>query len=148
MPDWDVNDKLEQNPANCQWNEKNEVMADDVRKDLPGSQEAPELGRSLTFNVYARDVRRYKKRNLQQAAKIVVEFMRVHPSLVVGITLDPDTYLNPFFNEEQWYDYNPGTLQPVSALARGERSLRRQARARRSRSFLVSPRTSRSRSAK
>ena len=30
----------------------------------------PELARSLTFNVYARDVRRYKKRNLQQAARL------------------------------------------------------------------------------
>ena len=36
VPDWDVNDKLEQNPANCQWNEKNEVMPDDFLKDLPG----------------------------------------------------------------------------------------------------------------
>jgi hypothetical protein len=111
VPAWDINDKLEQDPANCQWNEKNEVMPDDARKDLPGSQEAPELGRSLTFNVYARDVRRYKKRNLQQAAKIIVDFMRAHPSLLVGVTLDPDTYENPFFNEEQWYDYNPGTLR-------------------------------------
>jgi hypothetical protein len=110
-PEWDVNDRLEQNPANCQWNEKNQVMPDDARKDLPGSQEAPELGRSLTLNVYARDARRYKKRNLQQAAVRVVAFMRAHPTLLVGVTLDPDTYHNPFFNEEQWYDYNPGTLR-------------------------------------
>ena len=27
------------------------------------------------------------------------------------MNLDPDTYLNPFFEEKQWYDYNPGTLR-------------------------------------
>ena len=111
IPAWDINDKLEQDVANCQWNEKNQVMPDDARKDLPGSQHAPELGRSLTFNVYARDVRRYKKRNLQQVARVIVTFMHQHPDLVVGVTLDPDTYLNPFFGEAQWYDYNPGTLR-------------------------------------
>jgi hypothetical protein len=111
VPAWDVNDKLEADARNCQWNEKNQVMPDDALKHLPGSQEAPELGRSLTFNVYARDVRRYKKRNLQQAAAAIVAFMREHPSLLVGVSLDPDTYINPFFGEQQWYDYNPGTLR-------------------------------------
>jgi hypothetical protein len=57
VPQWDVNDKLEQDAGNCQWNEKNEVMPDNFLKDLPGSQEAPELARSLTFNVYATEVR-------------------------------------------------------------------------------------------
>ncbi|MEP7275694.1 MAG: hypothetical protein ABI812_05015 [Betaproteobacteria bacterium] len=111
VPAWDINDKLEAEPRNCQWNEKNEVMPDDALKHLPGSQDAPELGRSLTFNVYARDVRRYKKRNLQQAAAPLVAFMRERPALFVGVSLDPDTYLNPFFGEQQWYDYNPGTLR-------------------------------------
>jgi hypothetical protein len=111
VPAWDINDKLEQDVANCQWNEKNQVMPDDARKDLPGSQHAPELGRSLTFNVYAREVRHYKKRNLQEAARRVVAFMRQHPDLFVGVTLEPDLYLNPFFGETQWYDYNPGTLE-------------------------------------
>ena len=27
------------------------------------------------------------------------------------MNLDPDTYVNPFFEERQWYDYNPGTLR-------------------------------------
>jgi hypothetical protein len=111
VPDWDINDRLEQDPANCQWNEHGEVMPDDALKHLPGSQHAPELGRSLTFNVYARTVRQYKRRNLQQAARPIVAFMRAHPDLLVGVNLDPDTYLNPFFNEQQWYDYNPGTLR-------------------------------------
>jgi hypothetical protein len=110
-PEWDLNDWLEQDAANCQWNEKNEVMPDDFLRHLPGSLDAPELARSLTFNVYATDVRRYKKRNLQQAARHIVEFMREHPDLFVGVNVDPDTYLNPFFEEKQWYDYNPGTLE-------------------------------------
>jgi len=110
-PDWDVNDRLAQDPLNCQWNEKNAVMPADALAGLPGSTDAPRLGRSLTFNVYAREVRRYQKRNLQQAARLIVDYMREHPELVVGINLDPDTYLNPFFNERQWYDYNPGTLR-------------------------------------
>jgi hypothetical protein len=111
VPAWDINDRLEQDPANCQWNERNEVMPDDALKHLPGSIDAPELGRTLTFNVYATRVRHYKRRNLQQAARLIVAFMRAHPDLFVGVNLDPDTYLNPFYNEQQWYDYNPSTLR-------------------------------------
>ncbi len=111
VPQWDVNDHLEQDAGNCQWNEKNEVMPDDFLKNLPGSQEAPELARSLTFNVYATEVRHYKKRNLQQAGAVLADFARAHPELFVGVNLDPDTYINPFFAEQQWYDFNPGTLR-------------------------------------
>ncbi|HEX6136856.1 MAG TPA: hypothetical protein VF059_04320 [Casimicrobiaceae bacterium] len=109
-PDWDVNDRLEEDVANCQWNERDAVMPDDYLKHLPGSQESPELARALTLNVYAHAVRAYKKRNLQQAARHLVSFMAAHPDLFVGINLDPDVYINPFFAEAQWYDYNPGTL--------------------------------------
>lgn len=110
-PEWDVNDALEEDAANCQWNERDEVMRDDMLKHLPGSHQAPELARALTLNVYASEVRRYKKRNLQQAAAVLVPWVRAHPDLFVGVNLDPDVYVNPFFNEEQWYDYNPGTLR-------------------------------------
>ena len=110
-PEWDLTDWLEEDPANCQWNEKDEVMPDDFLKHLPGSVGGPELARSLSFNVYAMQVRRYKKRNLQEAARHVVEFMRAHTDLLVGVNVDPDTYLNPFFEEKQWYDYNPGTIR-------------------------------------
>ncbi|MEO8755846.1 MAG: hypothetical protein ABI624_24550, partial [Casimicrobiaceae bacterium] len=91
VPQWDVNDKLEQDVANCQWNEKNEVMPDNFLKGLPGSLESPELARALTFNVYAAEVRHYKKRNLQQAGAVLAAFARAHPDLFVGATLDPDT---------------------------------------------------------
>lgn len=109
-PDWDLNDWLEEDVANCQWNERDEVMPDDYLKHLPGSQDAPELARALTLNVYARSVRDYKKRNLQQAARHIVSFMCEHPGLFIGVNLDPDVYINPFFSEAQWYDYNPGML--------------------------------------
>jgi hypothetical protein len=86
-------------------------MADDQLKHLPGSHAAPELARALTLNVYADEVRRLKKRNLQQAAKPLAAFMHEHPHLFVGVNLDPDVYINPFFSEAQWYDYNPGTIR-------------------------------------
>jgi hypothetical protein len=119
VPDWDANDHLEQDIANCQWNEKNEVMPDDFLKHLPGSTDAPELARSLTFNVYATQNRHYKRRNLQVAARMVMAFARDHPELFIGIALDADTYLNPFFDEKQWYDYNPGTLKQFREWLRG-----------------------------
>ena len=109
--EWDLTDRLEEDKANCQWNERDDVMADDHLTHLPGSQAAPELARALTLNVYAADVRRLKKRNLQQAAQPIVAFLREHPELCVGVNLDPDVYINPFFSETQWYDYNPGTLR-------------------------------------
>jgi hypothetical protein len=110
-PRWDVNDVLEQDAANCQWSEMDEVVGDDHLKNLAGAFESPELARALTLNVYARDVRRYKQRNLQQAARHIVRFAREHPELFVGVNLDPDLYLNPFFAGKAWFDYNPGTLR-------------------------------------
>ena len=111
VPDWDVNDHLEADKANCQWNEKGEVMPDDYLKNLAGASDSPELARSLTFNVYAAQNRHYKKRNLQAAGRLVAAFANAHPDLFAGVNLDPDTYMNPFFGETQWYDYNPGTLR-------------------------------------
>ena len=110
-PAWDAIDHLEEDPRNCQWNERDEVMPDDHLAHLPGSHASPELARALTLNVYARDVRRYKKRNLQQAAEALLPFIRDTPELLLGVNLDPDVYINPFFAEAQWYDYNPGTLR-------------------------------------
>lgn len=113
-PEWDINDHLEQDEANCQWNERNQVMPEDYLAHLPGLLGAPEIGRSLTFNVYAARNRHYKKRNLQAAARAVAAFAHAHPDLFVGVSLDPDTYLNPFYpfgEQRQWYDYNPGTIR-------------------------------------
>lgn len=110
-PEWDLVDHLEEDPVNCQWNQNNEVMPDDHLKHLAGAEYAPELSRALTLSHYNTQVRHYKKRNLQQAAAIIMEFSRRHPELYIGSNLDPDCYQNPFFEGEQWYDYNPQTLQ-------------------------------------
>jgi hypothetical protein len=111
VPEWDVNDHLEQDKANCQWNEQDQVMADDYLKHLPGA--APELGRSLTFNIYATQNRHYKRRNLQSAGRIVANSRRRILSSA-GVNLDPDTYLNPFFEEKQWYTTTPERCHPAS----------------------------------
>ena len=118
-PEWDINDALEQDVANLQWNEKSEVMADDYLKNLSGSMDSPELGRSLTFNIYAAKNRHYKKRNLQYAASIIRKFATQYPALFIGVTTDPDVYLNPFFEGRQWYDYNPGTLRQFREWLQG-----------------------------
>lgn len=117
---WDVTDRLEEDVRNCQWNERDEVMADDHLGHLPGSHDAPELSRALTLNVYASAVRSYKRRNLEQAGAHLVAFMRAHDALFVGLNLDPDVYINPFFEETQWYDYNPGTLRQFREWLAGD----------------------------
>jgi hypothetical protein len=118
-PQWDLNDVLEQDKANLQWNEKNEVMPDDHLKNKPGSMDSPELGRALTFNFHAEKNHRFKKRNLLQAAALIHAFARQHPDLFVGINVDPDLYMNPFFEGKQWYDYNPGTVRQFREWLRG-----------------------------
>jgi hypothetical protein len=109
--EWDVNDALELDESLCQWNEKNQVMPDTALSNLPGSVQSPELGRSLSLNVYMHKVRYYKKRNLQHAAGVIARFANEHPDLFIGVNLDPDVYINPFYIGDQWYDYNPGTLK-------------------------------------
>lgn len=119
-PEWDINDALEQDAANCQWNERNEVLPDDFLKNAPGSETAPELARTLTFNVFSSQVRHYKKRNLQQAGRVIARFAKQHPHLFVGVNLDPDLYLNPFIESpKHWYDYNPDTLRQFREWLQG-----------------------------
>ncbi len=119
VPEWDLTDHLEETPENCQWSQLDEVMADD-HPDLPAAIGGVELGRSLTLNVFAEEVRRYKKRNLQQAGAWVARFALDHPDLFVGVNLDPDVYVNPFFEGRQWYDYNPDTLRQFRHWLRGD----------------------------
>jgi hypothetical protein len=118
-PEWDINDHLEADPANCQWTQRDEVLPDDFLKNLPGSTQSPELARSLTYNVYAKSMRHYKQRNLQAAAAIVAEFAREHPELFVGVVLDADTYMNPFVGKDYVYDYNPAMLRQFREWLRG-----------------------------
>ena len=118
-PEWDIADELEKNADNCQWTQDNHVFPRDYLKNLTGSIESPELARSLTFNVYASSVRHYKKRNLQTAATKVAAFAREHPDLFIGVSLDADTYINPFFEQKEWFDYNPGTIHQFRHWLRG-----------------------------
>jgi hypothetical protein len=122
-PEWDLNDHLEQDAANCQWTAEDEVFPDDYLKNLPGSTNSPQLGRTLTYNVYASTVRTYKRRNLQAAARIIAQFAREHPHLFVGIALDADSYMNPFFQQRgvfKIFDYNPGMLKQFRHWLRGD----------------------------
>ena len=119
IPEWDVNDYLEANPANCQWTQDNKVHPDDYLKNLSGSTASPDLARSLSFNVYAKDMRHYKRRNLKAAATRIAKFGAEHPELFVGINLDSDTYVNPFYEQREWFDYNPQTLRQFREWLQG-----------------------------
>ena len=94
--EWDINDVLEQDESLCQWNQFNQVMPDTALSNLPGSVDSPELGRSISLNVYMEKPRFYKKRNLQAACRIINAFREKHPSLFIGVNLDADVYMNPF----------------------------------------------------
>ena len=122
-PEYDINDHLEQDIANCQWSAQNEVFPDDYLKNLPGSTNSPELGRALTYNIYASRVRYYKRRNLQAASRVIAQFAREHPDLFVGVALDADSYMNPFFQQRgmfKIFDYNPGMLKQFRHWLRGD----------------------------
>ena len=119
-PQWDLTDHLEENVANCQWTQHDEVFPDDYLRGLTGSTESPLLARSLTYHVHASEVRRYKRRNLQAAARLIAAFAREHPDLFVGVTLDADTYMNPFFQGKALFDYNPGMLRQFREWLRGD----------------------------
>ena len=65
----------------------------------------------------------YKKRNLQAASRIINDFREKHPSLFIGVNLDADVYMNPFYPRQynqQWYDYNPQTLRQFRHWLRGD----------------------------
>ncbi len=70
-----------------------------LSEESAGSTNSPELARTLTYNVYAAKVRAYKRRNVEAAARVIADFAREHPDLFVGVTLDADTYMNPFVRE-------------------------------------------------
>ena len=109
VPQWDLNDHLEQDIAHCQWSQRDEALPDDHVRNRPAP--APQAGCRLTHHVYATRLREYKQRNLQTAAAIVARFAQEHPALFAGVVLDADTPTNPFTRDGRWYDYNPGMLK-------------------------------------
>lgn len=110
-PEFDVVDNLEDDERLVQWNQWNKSEPDDALKGMSSSFDDPQLARMLTLNRYNARFRYYKKRNLQAAVRALVRFMHAHPEIYVAINLDPDNYINPWFTNVQWYDYNPDTVR-------------------------------------
>ena len=110
-PEWDIVDVLEQDDSHVQWNQHGQTEPDDALTNLPGSYDSPQLARMMSLNIYNTRYRAYKKRNLQLAVQRIVEWMVSHPTPPVTINLDPDSYINPWFYQKQWYDYNPATIR-------------------------------------
>ncbi|MES2934273.1 MAG: hypothetical protein V4805_12395 [Pseudomonadota bacterium] len=110
-PDLDIVDMLEQDESAVQWNQFGKTEPDDALKGLAGSTHSPQLARMMSLNYYNRRFLDYKKRNLQAAAHQIVAFIKAHPATYVAVNLDPDQYINPWFYQTQWYDYNPDTLR-------------------------------------
>jgi hypothetical protein len=123
-PEWDVNDHLEQDVGNCQWTQDNIVFPDDYTKNLVGSTDSPQLGRTLTYNVYASKVRHYKANLMEMGFNAV--FAR---ESILSCRRQPrsDTYMNPFFMYKEWFDYNPACS---SSSATGSRNWPWRGRAR------------------
>jgi len=111
IPEYDVIDWLEQDEQTVQWNQWGKSEPDDALKSLAGSHKNPELARMMSLNRYNTRFLGYKKRNFQAAVRRIVEHNRKHPGAVASINLDPDEYINPWFKDLQWYDYNPGSLR-------------------------------------
>ncbi|RFC35458.1 MAG: hypothetical protein DID90_2727554511 [Candidatus Nitrotoga sp. LAW] len=110
-PDLDIVDMLEQDEHAVQWNQFGKSEPDDALKSLAGATDSPELARMMSLNHYNRRFLDYKKRNLQAAVREIVKFNQTHPASYVMVNLDPDEYINPWFYQTQWYDYNPDTLR-------------------------------------
>ena len=110
-PDWDITDWQELDDKNVQWNQFGKTEPDDALRGLAGGHDNPQLGRVIALNIYNDTYRRYKKRNLQSAVKVIVQYNRTHPTAPVSISMDPDLYVNPWFYLKEWYDYNPDTLR-------------------------------------
>jgi hypothetical protein len=110
-PELDIVDNLLEDERAVQWNQWGKSEPRDALKGLTGSFDDPQLARMMSLNRYNTRFREYKKRNLQSAVKAIVGYMRRHPGRYVAINLEPDNYINPWFTQTQWYDYNPDTLR-------------------------------------
>jgi len=110
-PDIDIVDMLEEDDRTVQWNQYGKAERDDALKNLAGSIDDPELARMMSVNRFNARYLEYKKRNLQAAVREIVSFREAHPEIDVAVNFDPDHYINPWFFQTQWYDYNPDTLR-------------------------------------
>ena len=111
IPEYDVVDWLEQDEMTVQWNQWGKSEPDDAIKSLAGSHNDPQLARMMSLNRYNTRFMQYKKRNFQAAVGRIVEHNRQHQDAIASINLDPDQYINQWFKDSQWYDYNPGSIR-------------------------------------
>ncbi|MBK9606793.1 MAG: hypothetical protein IPO58_10420 [Betaproteobacteria bacterium] len=119
-PEWDVVDHLEDDENAVQWNQSGRSERDDALANMPGATSQPQVARMLSLNVYNERFRAYKKRNLQAAVAHIARHLQRHPKHAVWINLDSDNYINPWFKETQWYDYNPATLRQFREWLTGD----------------------------
>lgn len=110
-PEWDVVDNLENDESAVQWNQFDKSEKDDALSGMSGATGQPQLARMMSLNIYNDKFRTYKKRNLQAAVRHLVAYQRQSPKHVVWVNFDSDNYINPWFKDTQWYDYNPDTLR-------------------------------------
>ncbi|MEW6189270.1 MAG: S-layer homology domain-containing protein [Actinomycetota bacterium] len=109
-PDRDIISYLEQDPMHCQWRDSGIVPEDD----------GTGLKRLLTYNNWgsrAEARKGYRKRNLQAAARVVTQFYRENPDILIAVTIDPEIFMSPFFIT----DYNPDTIAEFRQFERDER---------------------------
>jgi hypothetical protein len=99
-PKTDVIEYLERDKENCQWKDDGTVPDDD-QGPVPG------LNRILTYNHYNTEVRKYQKRNIQAAARVIADFAKKNPELFLAVTTDPEVFMSPFY----YSDYNPDTIK-------------------------------------
>ncbi len=102
---------MEQNKQNVQWNQHNIAPPDDAIDNIASSITSPSLARMMSLNEYNKDFLHYKQRNLQQAIKYINKWQKHNHSQNIYIHFDPDNYINPWFYNTQWYDYNPLTIK-------------------------------------
>ncbi|MFQ5574203.1 MAG: hypothetical protein ACE5E0_01085, partial [Terriglobia bacterium] len=88
-PDQNLIVHLEKDPDNCQWRADNTVPADDEYQ--------LGVGRLLTYNNLNRKVRSYRERNFRAAAKIVADFYRERPDLLLAVNTDPEVFMSPYY---------------------------------------------------
>ncbi len=108
---YDATDFIERSDRAVQWNHLGKPEKDTAIKGLAASHADPELARMPALNIYNTQYRAYKKRNLQAAVHALKAQLPPAKFSQIAIALDPDNYINPWFFQTQWYDFNPDTLR-------------------------------------
>ena len=129
-PQWDVNDVLEQDPANCQWSEKDEVVGDDSPQE-PGRR-VREPGARAGAHAQRLRARRAPLQAAQPAAGGTAHrALRARaPRTLRRREPRPRPLPQPVLRRQGVVRLQPGDAAPVPALARRHRTVRRALRSR------------------